>query len=667
MTVAIATTPRPRQVFNVIDHAHRDIQVANDAVAGRFTLAGVSIDLGRVPDWNSDPYPADKEWRVEWVKFYFGLDLAHAYSVTRDLAYRTAWARLVESFSTQRAPGLDDAEVVARRVQNWIYAWNRFKAVEEDVLDSDLSNRVVRFLWDEVLYVRDHLTKERNHRTLELYALLTASMAFPELDPGHELRHVAFVELHDNLLRDVRPDGVHREASTHYHCIALRSWLGAVRHARDAGVALPASYLTRVTAACDFALHVQRPDGRIPAVSDADGESYRDVLALAAELLGRPDWRWAASLGRSGAPPVRRSVSFPDGGYHVQRSGWGSATTPYEEERFLLFDCGPIGDGGHGHYDLLSVEVFGNGRPLLVDPGRYTYSETGENWRRWFKGTAAHNTVTIDGLDQTPYSRRKPRGVPATGNLLWRVSAPGLDAVCGEATSQQYEVRHVRTVLFIADEYWIVIDDLVGRRPHDFALRWHCAPGPGGEADRMVKVADRPSRVEMPGAVLTFAPARSIRVEPGWYAPSYGVKVAAPVVVIEAHAHATTFVTVIDPRSASPTRAPLRAAFLTRGRSPVDRTVLEVSGVGQTGEQRDLVTWAPAAGFIDLDRFRGVARAAFARRDASGNAQRLTAADVTRASWRDDDGCQAVGPLGTDAWVAWHGRNSELSVGRARA
>ena len=60
----------------------------------------------------------------------------------------------------------------------------------------------------------------------------------------------------------------------------------------------------------------------------------------------------------------------------MQRSGWD------RQARFLLLDCGPLGAGGHGHYDLLSLEVSAGGRPLIVDPGRYTYSEAGEeNWR----------------------------------------------------------------------------------------------------------------------------------------------------------------------------------------------------------------------------------------------------------------------------------------------
>ena len=47
--------------------------------AGRFTCAGETRELGTEPDWLGADLPADEEWRIEWVKFYYGLDLAHAY------------------------------------------------------------------------------------------------------------------------------------------------------------------------------------------------------------------------------------------------------------------------------------------------------------------------------------------------------------------------------------------------------------------------------------------------------------------------------------------------------------------------------------------------------------------------------------------------------------
>jgi hypothetical protein len=46
-----------------------------------------------------------------------------------------------------------------------------------------------------------------------------------------------------------------------------------------------------------------------------------------------------------------------------------------------------------------------------VDPGRYTYSEAGEvNWRVHFRGTAAHNTVCVDGRNQTRYAPKADQG-----------------------------------------------------------------------------------------------------------------------------------------------------------------------------------------------------------------------------------------------------------------
>ena len=98
--------------------------------------------------------------------------------------------------------------------------------------------------------------------------------------------------------------------------------------------------------------------------------------------------RWnnsnAVSSGAAvAAQPATTSASFPIGGYFVQRSGWGGGTTCFEDERFLVFDCGPIGDGGHGHYDALSVDIAARGRSLVVDPGRFVYCDDPPHWRRW--------------------------------------------------------------------------------------------------------------------------------------------------------------------------------------------------------------------------------------------------------------------------------------------
>ena len=331
-------------------------------------------------------------------------------------------------------------------MQNWVYAWAAFAAAPGfPGLRADFARDLLAGIGETAAYIRDNLTAERNHRTLELYALMIVALAFPELDRDGGLLAFAMAELHANLLTDIRADGVHREQSTHYHCIVLRSFLGARENARRFGLAFPDGYDEHLARACEFAMHCHRPDGTIAALGDSDSGRYADLLELAADLLDREDLRWAATAGAAGAAPVRRYVSFATGGYHVQRSGWGDRGRAYADERWCIFDSGPLGDGGHGHYDLLSLEIAAGGRPLILDPGRYTYDEQEPNLRHWFKGTAAHNTVVVDGLDQTPYRPGKPlKGTIARGRLVARHSAPGLDIVAGEATSTAYDALHTR-------------------------------------------------------------------------------------------------------------------------------------------------------------------------------------------------------------------------------
>ncbi|HKF80398.1 MAG TPA: alginate lyase family protein [Thermoleophilaceae bacterium] len=568
---------QPRPVFCVTAHERRDLAVAAEVSAGRFTHAGTTCALGVEPDWLTDDLPPDEEWRIEWSKFYYGLDLAHAFRTTGDGRYFRTWERLVSSWIAQVPVGWDTSDVAARRIQNWIYAWQAIAATPSySGLRDGLAERLVESIGEQAAYIHATLSPERNHRTLELYALFIVAIALPDLDP-EGLLAFAMDELERALEAEFRSDGVHREASTHYHLIALRSFLGARENARRFGLRFSAEFDAGLGRACDFALHSRRPDGETPALSDADGGSYAELLELAGELQERPDLLYAATDGARGAAPRRRHASFPAGGYFVQRSGWGEGRTALREERFLIFDCGPLGDGGHGHYDLLSVEISAGGRPLVLDPGRCTYSEGAPNLRRWFKGTAAHNTVCVDGLDQTPYRRGRPEGPVAQGRFLGRVTLPGVDLLAGLAESPAYEAVHTRVIAFVADRYWIVEDRLRGKRPHRYDLRFHLDPGARGRTDV------EGCAVRAPGLGLVLAPGPSPRLERGWVAPRYGIRHEAPVVsaVIEGVREAN-FVTLVAPLAEN---AALPSLSVRRDGG---QTAVAVTGIG--GESHTL-TW----------------------------------------------------------------------------
>ena len=623
----------PRPVYCVIDGEHRNLQVAEAVAEGRFSIQGVTVDLGVEPDWLGAALPADREWRLEWSEFYYGLDLAWAFQRTGERRFVDAWERLVESWMAQVPVTFDTSDVIGRRLQNWIYAWARFTRRDPGQVSAATAARLLESVAAQLAHLRAHLTPERNHRTLELYAVFIAALALPCLDPDGSIREFAVAELARNVTDDILPDGVHREASTHYHLLVLRSFLGLCENARRFSIALAESVRPRLERACEFAAHCHRPDGHIPALSDSDTGRYAELLRLAARLFGRPDWLYVASKGRQGKAPPSTARSFDAGGYYIQRSGWGDRRTSYADQRYLIFDCGPLGDGGHGHYDMLSVEIAAGGRPLVIDPGRYTYRSdpAAEPWRRWFKGTSAHNTVTVDGLDQAPYRSGPPKGSLPRATFGGRCTHPLLDVIWGEVVSPCYDAVHQRRIIFVAGEYWIIEDRLTAATPHRYDLRFHLAPDPS-ERTTVIR-GDHPAAAA-PGVALVFDAGPQLELEDGWVSPQYGIKEKAPVVVATHRDRATArFVTLVAPLA---DRAPLPTM---RVRTSNDATLTLVQIEGVSLGVHDLVAWTSRADPLPLESIGVTASAGVMR----------TMADGRRIAWYADAIDDAsIGPVGSD-------------------
>ncbi len=299
----VERTIRKGEIFCVIEHADKDREIADAVCSGRFTIAGSTFDLGREINWLENPRPDDIEWQIEWHKFYYGLDMAHAFSLTGDRRFLRGWEELVRSFVRQVPVNFASTDVLVRRVQNWIYARQIFAETEKfGGFSCDFERELLNSIDAQIGFLRENLTPERNHRTLEVYALFITALALPRLDKSGELLRFAMTELSENLMADIRADGVQREQSTHYHCTVLRSFLGARENADRFGLKFSTQFDDRLVKACEYAMHFHRPDGQIPAFSDSDTGSYLDLLELAGNIFSRPDFRYAATAGRERRP-----------------------------------------------------------------------------------------------------------------------------------------------------------------------------------------------------------------------------------------------------------------------------------------------------------------------------------------------------------------------------
>lgn len=568
---------------------------AERAIAARFDLLGYrGLSFGDPVDWHLDPVSRRRAPLVHWsrldlldagslgdVKVVWELnrhqwlvELGQAYRITGDERYAQAFAAHVTGWLDSNPVGLGinwaSSLEVAVRLVAWCWALVLFR--RSPTLSTELFGRMSASVQDHASHVERYLScyfSPNTHLTGEALGLFYAGTVFPELVPARRWRERGARILVGESRRQVLPDGVYFEQSTCYQRYTVEIALHFLILSARNGFPVPPGLAERVQAMLDFLVAVGSPRGHAPHIGDSDGGwllplarrrsgDLRGVFGTAAAVFSRPDYAWAAGgavpevlwlLGPAGLaafeslrparPAAQPSRLFADGGYAVMRDGWGA------EGHHLVFDVGPLGcpiTGGHGHADLLSIQCSAFGEPFLVDPGTGSYAD--EAWRSFFRGTAAHSTVRVDGTSQAepagPFAwRHRPRA-----RLRRWASTEAFDLA--DADHDAYgrladPVRHRRRVIFVKPRLWVLVDDLEGAERHRVELRFQFGLvelrlGPhlwarataGGRALLVRPFASVPLRVRL----------RCGSLDPleGWVSPDYGQQRPAPVLVYSATA-----------------------------------------------------------------------------------------------------------------------------------
>jgi hypothetical protein len=449
---------------------------------------------------------------------------------------------------------------VALRIIAWTWALYYFR--QSTALTHELFGRMLAFLEVQANHVETYLStyfSPNTHLTGEALGLFYVGLLFPALGAAERWRRLGVRILIGELDRQVWDDGVYFEQASYYQRYTADFYLHFLILARRSGITIPPRVSDRVQRVLDHLMYVQRPDGRTPLIGDDDGGSltplaprqandFRGTMAIASMVFGRADYLHAAqeigeepiwmfggaALDHVQKPhvyPDKRSVAFRDGGYVVMRDGW------HREANYLLVDCGIHGSlaGAHAHADALSFELAAIGAAMIIDPGTFTYTAQPQ-WRNHFRGTAAHNTIVLDG---------EGSAIPA-GPFSWKHTAHAhIRSWITHATFSYFEgehdgferltppARHRRSVLFVKGVGWVLRDMIHSSGPHDVTLHFHCAPGIAVEQTHEARVMLRNPEGDA-GLLLEFcADAGTLRVEDGWIAPVYGQRTQAPVCVVE--------------------------------------------------------------------------------------------------------------------------------------
>ena len=188
---------------------------------------------------------------------------------------------------------------------------------------------------------------------------------------------------------------------------------------------------------------------------------------------------------------------------------------------------GTNGFGNHKHNDLLGFEYHADGVPLIVDPGSYVYTSNPDA-RNLFRGTAYHNTIQIDGVEQNELRPDYLFRMFETSSVEHLGFEDTPDHVEYRGRHTGYErlaapVAHERSFRLVRNSGGLFINDrLIGTGAH--AIRWHFHLAPGVDVEP----------VEQGAFVLVTSngrwkflvdPALTAVLSDAWYSPSYGVRV----------------------------------------------------------------------------------------------------------------------------------------------
>ncbi|MGO9086011.1 MAG: alginate lyase family protein [Candidatus Sulfotelmatobacter sp.] len=586
---------------NLAGDVDKLLQEAEAICEHRFRLLGYeSLHYGPEIDWHLDAVHGKRAQTLAWYRVPF-LDFSavgdhkviwelnrHQHLVTLAKAWVLAHddkyvAELIRQWYSWRSSNLFPIGInwassleVAFRSLSWL--WVRYLLAECSAASVNFEQDLLQALALNGDYIEHYLStyfSPNTHLLGEAVGLFFIGTLCPQLPSAERWQACGLRIVLEQAKRQVRADGVYFEPSLYYHVYALDLFLHFRLLAKRNQIQIPKNFDAILNKMLDVVQSLSQA-GPPEGFGDDDGgrvfnparnrsEHLTDPLALGVMLLGRDDLRpraslteealWlfggeaASGLRQTSAPLALKSAVFDSAGIYVTAS-----SEPCAQQ--MVFDAGTMGTGrgGHGHADALSVSVSLAGRRWLVDLGTFCYC-CPDKTRDRFRGTAAHNTLLVDGLDQAvPDGPFAWQGLP---EVRVECSVQGDTFSLFAANHMGYlrlpdPVLHRRFVFSLHGSFWLVRDIVHGAKPHHLQLSWHFAPDLQLSPRKNSFVASLPEHMATQGPRMALI----FQETSGWahdlmlgeVSPAYGVQQPAQILRTSASAlPPTECVTLIIP------------------------------------------------------------------------------------------------------------------------
>ncbi|MBN1912294.1 MAG: alginate lyase family protein [Pirellulales bacterium] len=457
----------------LVGHRAEDVQseLVEQLQQGTFSCLGQSRQLGRKKtDWLLGERGNDRLWVItlhyhQWV--WKLAALIQQGGPTAELAnsllrhYLADWIGRCDLIAPGSRALAWNAYAIATRLGWWCRLYHLLGESGRTEW-GPLEGKFLESLWRQAAYLHGHLEWDlrANHLLRDAVGLAWAGRFFDNPEARRWLDTATRLAV-EQAAEQVLPDGGHFERSPMYHLHVMEDFLTLAFLLEDesARETMRQTWL-RMAELAKWARH---PDGQIPLLNDA-----------ALNGACRPDMMLAegrAALGQAWTDtPAVGGRLFPDFGLAV----W------HGDPWSVFFDVGSVGvdyQPGHAHADTLTFEASYRGRRLFVDPGTYCYDNN--KIRRYDRGTAAHNTVCLDGVDSSEVWHIFRVGRRARSrNVEVKVGNDRFSAIAAHSGYRGLTGRpsHQRTIEAVNADGLTLLDQLDGQGRHEVSEGLLVAP-----------------------------------------------------------------------------------------------------------------------------------------------------------------------------------------------
>lgn len=544
MQASAVTLPAGQeQIYGLVSEG--SIPVADELLQDVWDLGPRSHPVHIAPiTWREDPFH-DSYWRSLYYALRPTSNLLYAYYSTGDKRYRDKLISILDSYCTYDASRPVDRDKFDNRYSSAFRAMvlvnSYVKLARSGDLPAPLSvelraaiERIGNFLALAV-----NFEPNQNHGISEAAALALVAVNFPALAEAPGWRSLGLQRLASVMTTTVDADGVEIENTPFYHFYALTFAREIDGWATKYNIGLSPEFRKDTNQMVKYATHIVQPNSKLPLLGSGVESSMANQDTGVYSKLGEefPEFEYTYTSGVAGTAPSRRNVMFPISGQSMMRSAWSPAAD-FKNDSQVTFNVGRW-RSRHCHLDVLGINYYSAGRTLVTDSGLYT-SNAGADFD-FFTGTRAHNTVVVDGKDQSTGSA-VVEGLTATG-VDWAYQSGAHDLYAG--------VTHRRSVVLLRRDLLLVVDTLSGSAPHRFQQLWHLFPGAAPRASgTSIDVSE--GKVQLL-AIRQSPPARlavdivtgQTNPEQGFYSEAYGKKVANSVIEYSTTGSSAQFVTLL--------------------------------------------------------------------------------------------------------------------------